>query len=286
VQLAGFIDLLLASQLATGAPSADRIAQTFYLLPISLFGISLAASELPELSRLRSSGDETALLARVRQALRYVAFLNVPTVVGYLAFGYLVTGLYRRGNFGVGDNWLVYLVLCGYATGILATTTSRLLQNTFYALKDTRSPARIAALRVGTSALIAVPLMLWLDGYRLTTLVGPMPGRILYLGSIGIALASGFGAWMELFLLRAALRRKIPGFQLPWREDIRMLGIALAAALPGALVWWWLPPLHPFLEAALVLGTYGAAYLLLSRLTGVAEADAFLGGLRRRLGRR
>ncbi len=286
VQLAGYIDLFLASYLAPGAPSADRFAQMFYLLPISLFGLSVAASELPEMSRLRGEGAAPALLARVRRALRYVAFLNVPTVIGYLAFGLLVVGLFRRGKFDLAQNWLVYLVLCGYTTGILATTTSRLLQNTFYALGDTRSPARIAAMRVGTSALVAVPLMLWLDRYPLSTIAGPLPGRTLYLGSVGLALASGFGAWMELAQLRRALRRKLPDFGLPWRDDLRMLLVAAAAALPGAFVWWLLPPLHPMIEAALVLGTYGAGYLLLARLAGIEEVEAFVGGLKRRLSRR
>src|SRR4029079_1564625 len=69
VQLAGYIDLFLASLLATGAQSADRFAQMFYLLPISLFGISVAASELPELSRLRAEGAGAAMIGRVQRAL-------------------------------------------------------------------------------------------------------------------------------------------------------------------------------------------------------------------------
>ena len=283
VQIAGYLDLFLATLLATGAPAADRIAQTFYLLPIGLFGMSIAASELPEMSRLRGEGAVPALLARVRRALSYVAFLNIPTVIGYLVFGYLVVGLYRQGNFGVPGNWLVYLVLCGYSTGILATTTSRLLQNTFYALGDTRSPARIAALRVGTSVLVAVPLMFFLDRYRLDSLVGPLPGPPLYLGSVGLALASGFGAWMELTQLRAALRRRIPEFELPWREDARMALLALAAGLPGGLVWWALPPLAPILKAILVLGTYGTAYLVFAKLARLEEVESLLAGVRRRL---
>ena len=286
VQLAGYIDLFLATSLATGAASADRFAQMFYLLPISLFGVSVAASELPEMSRLRGEGAAPALLARVRRALRYVAFLNIPTVVGYLAFGYLVVGFYRRGNFSVADNWLVYLVLCGYSTGILATTTSRLLQNTFYALGDTRSPARIAAIRVGTSAAVAIPLMFFLDQFRLDALVGPLPGKTLYLGSLGLAFASGVGAWMELYQLRAALRKRLPEFHLPWREDFRMVLLALAATLPGALVWWLLPAgLRPILEAVLVLGAYGVAYLVLAKLARLEEVESLLAGARRRLGR-
>jgi putative peptidoglycan lipid II flippase len=286
VQLAGYIDLFLASLLFTGAASADRFAQMFYLLPIGLFGVSVAASELPELSRLRAEGAGEAMLARVRRALRYVAFLNVPTVVGYFAFGYLVIGLYRRGLFGAGANWLVYLVLCGYSTGILATTTSRLLQNTFYALGDTRSPARIAAMRVGTSVLMALPLMYLLDRVPLSALVGPLPGAPLFLGSVGLSLASGFGAWMELYQLRRALRRRLPEFELPWREDARMVLIALGAALPAAVVWWLLPAVPILVKAGVVLGTYGLTYLLICRLAGVEEVESFVSGLRRRLKRR
>lgn len=289
VQLAGYIDLFLATSLSIGSASADRFAQLFYMLPIGLFGISVAASELPEMSRLRGEGAAPALLARVRRALSYVAFLNIPTVIGYLAFGYLVVGFYQRGNFGVADNWLVYLVLCGYSTGILATTTSRLLQNTFYALGDTRSPARIAAMRVGTSVLVALPLMYLLDRFPLVSLIGPiagpLPGRTLYLGSVGLALASGFGAWMELYQLRRALRRRLPEFTLPWRDDARMALLALAATLPAALVWWMLPPLRPIFKAVVVLGIYGMSYLLLAKLAHLEEVESLLAGVRRRLKR-
>ena len=66
-----------------------------------------------------------------------MAFLTVPTCIGYLVFGFLfVGGLYRTGQFSLADNWVVYLVLCGYSAGLLATTFSRLMQNAFYALDD------------------------------------------------------------------------------------------------------------------------------------------------------
>jgi putative peptidoglycan lipid II flippase len=283
VQLAGYVDLFLATLLATGAAGADRYAQMLYILPISLFGMSIAASELPELSRLRGEAEAPALLARVRRALGAVAFLNVPTVVGYLAFGYLVVGaVYRRGSFGGADNGLVYLALCGYSTGILATTTSRLLQNTFYALGDTRTPAKIAALRVGAAALIALPLMFWLDRFPVPPAFGPQPpGQRLFLGVLGLSLASGAGAWLELARLRAALRRRLPKFALPWRDELQALLLALAAAAPAGLLWLLLPAsLSGLVKAVPVLLTYGALYLLAAVLAGRPELDA----IARRLG--
>jgi putative peptidoglycan lipid II flippase len=288
VQIAGYVDLFLATLLATGAAGADRYAQMLYILPISLFGMSVAAAELPELSRLRGEAAAPALLARVRRALGAVAFLNVPTVVGYLAFGYLVVGaVYRRGSFGGADNGLVYLALCGYSTGILATTSSRLLQNTFYALADTRTPAKIAAQRVGAAALVAVPLMFWLDRFPVPPAFGAQPpGQRLFLGVLGLSLASGVGAWLELARLRAALRRRLPAFELPWRDDLRILLLALAAAAPAALLWRLLPPsLSGLVKAVPVLLTYGVLYLVAGALAGrpeLAEAAARLGFGRRR----
>jgi len=290
VQIAGYVDLFLATLLATGAAGADRYAQMLYILPISLFGMSVAAAELPELSRLRGEAAAPALLARVRRALGAVAFLNVPTVVGYLAFGYLVVGaVYRRGSFGGADNGLVYLALCGYSTGILATTSSRLLQNTFYALGDTRTPAKIAAQRVGAAALVALPLMFWLDRFPVPPAFGAQPpGQRLFLGVLGLSLASGAGAWFELARLRSALRRRLPEFELPWRDDLRILLLALAAAAPAALLWRLLPPsLSGLVKAVPVLLTYGVLYLVAGGLAGrpeIAEAAARLGLGRRRSG--
>jgi putative peptidoglycan lipid II flippase len=287
VQIAGYVDLFLATLLATGAAGADRYAQMLYILPISLFGMSIAASELPELSRLRGEAAAPALLERVRRALGAVAFFNVPTVVAYLAFGYLVVGaVYRRGSFGGADNGLVYLALCGYSTGILATTTSRLLQNTFYALGDTRTPAKIAAQRVGAAALIALPLMFWLDRFPVPPAFGPQPpGQRLFLGVLGLSLASGAGAWLELARLRAGLRRRLPEFSLPWRDDLRILLLALAAAAPAALLWLLLPAtLTGLVKAVPVLLVYGALYLLAAGLAGRPELGAFAArfGLARR----
>lgn len=285
VQLSGYLDLFLASWLMVGAPSILPYAQTPYMLPVSLFGMSVAAAELPELSRLRRGGGTDALLARVRRSLRQMGFLNVPTCVGYLAFGYLIIGLLlRTGSFQETENWLVYLALCGYSVGLVATTSSRLLQNTFYALGEARTPARIAVWRVALSTVLAVPLMLLLDRIAVTDLVRAA-GDPLRLGAVGLALGSGAAAWLELFLLRRAAARSAPGALVPWRDLGRMTLLALAAAVPAALVWWALPPLHVALRALAVVGVYALGYLLLARLTGAEELGFWLGRFGRRLRR-
>ncbi|GIU85235.1 MAG: hypothetical protein KatS3mg008_2010 [Acidimicrobiales bacterium] len=50
VQVMAYVDLVLASLLAVGAVAALGYAQVLYMLPISLFAMSVAAAELPALS--------------------------------------------------------------------------------------------------------------------------------------------------------------------------------------------------------------------------------------------
>jgi len=65
VQISAYVDAFLASLLPTGAVAALSYAQTLYTLPVSLFGMAVAAAELPVMSG-QLGGDEE--VARVLQA--------------------------------------------------------------------------------------------------------------------------------------------------------------------------------------------------------------------------
>jgi putative peptidoglycan lipid II flippase len=274
-QLSGYLDLFLASFLSVGALGALRYAQLLYMLPISLFGMSVAASELPELSRLTEE-RVSAFTTRLRRSLRQIGFLTVPTVVGYLAFGPLLVGaLFRTGEFGNADTWLVTLVLGGYALGILATTMSRLFQNAFYAIGDTKTPAWIAVTRVAVSTAVAVPAMFWLDTLPLGAVVGPVSDNTLFLGALGLSLGATVGAWVEVWRLRRALRTPMPDARVPWRALGRMTALALAALPPAAGVWALLPSWPVLAVAPLVVGLYAALYLGAAALLAFDELQAW-----------
>jgi len=280
VQISAYFDLVLASLLATGAIAALGWAQTLYVLPVSLFGLSVAAAELPELSRRQGETARAEFTERLSTSLRQMAFLTVPTFTGYVLFGYLLVGaLYRTGQFGVADNWLVYLVLCGYSAGLLATTWSRLLQNTYFALGNTKTPALIAAVRVLVSATTAVPLMLALDRFPVSAVAGETAalGSGLFLGACGLAIASALGAGIELLLLDNRLRARVEGFSLPRAVAVRMLGVSILAALPAGLTWKLLPAMHIALTAAIVVGLYALVYLVTARMFGLSEMRTWFG---------
>ncbi|HYL64020.1 MAG TPA: murein biosynthesis integral membrane protein MurJ, partial [Candidatus Methylomirabilis sp.] len=89
VQISAYVDAFLASFLPVGAVAALANAQTLYLLPVSLFGMSVSASELPQMSG--ALGDETevatALRFRLNAGLRQIALFVVPSIAAFLILG-------------------------------------------------------------------------------------------------------------------------------------------------------------------------------------------------------
>ncbi len=283
-QLGTYVDLALAAFLAEGAVGALGLGQRLYLLPIGLFGVSVAAAELPELARLRGDGEERsrAAAARAQGSLAATSFLVAPTLVGYLALGLGIVGaVYRRGEFGIDDNWLVFLVLAAYSLGLLASSASRLLQSVFFSFGDTRSPARIAAMRLIVAAGLGAVLMIWLDRIPVAEValagwlgpVSPEAVQTLRLGAVGLALGSAVGSWLELVLLLRRLRQREVPVRSPWRAWRRHLPMAILCLLPWAATQTLVPG-PPWIAGVVPVIGFAATYLAVAHLLKVPEARA------------
>ncbi len=279
VQISAYIDNLLASFLSTGAVTALFNAQTLYLLPVSLFGMSVSAAELPLMSG--TTGETAAvheqLRLRLDSGLRRIAFFVVPSMVAFLALGDIVVAvIYQTGRFGATDTTFVWVVLAGASLGLLATTMGRLYSSTFYALRDTRTPLRFAIVRVATAATLG-----YLAAFHLTGLLG-LERRW---GVVGITAAAGLAGWVEFTLLRRALHRRI-GRTGRWAQVLARMW--LAAILAGALAWALrlVTSLDRSLLVGLaILGIYGAAYFVFTIALRVPEGRWLLeraGRIRRR----
>lgn len=274
VQLSGWLDLVLASFLFGGAVATLGYAQLLYMLPISLFGMSVAAAELPELSRRRGSPAEV-LRERSRAALRQIAFLAVPSAVGYLVLGHvIVAAIFERREFVAADTSLVHLTLAGYAIGLIASTMTRLFSSTFFALHDTRTPAKIALVRVILAGVIGGALMFPLER---VTLMG-MP-----LGVVGIAFGAGIAAWVEWVLLRRALRGRIGAVGVDPSPLARMFVAAALAAIAGRGALAIAPELGSIAALFVGLVPFGIVYFGATHLLGLEEASRTVAGLRNRL---
>jgi putative peptidoglycan lipid II flippase len=282
VQISAFIDAMLAGLISTHAVAALNVAQSLYTLPVSLFGMSISAAELPAMSSVVGTTDEIAsqLRQRLDGGLSRIAFFIVPSAMAMLALGDVMTAaLYQTGKFTQDATVYVWGILAGSTIGLLASTLGRMYASTYYALHDTRTPLLFAVIRValttGLGYLCAIPL---------PHALGIDPKW----GAAGLTASAGVAGWIEFALLRRTLNRRIgrTGLSLAY---VTKLWIAAAS---GAGVGWAIKlaigQRHPVVAAALVLVPYGLTYFAISSALGLPEANAVVGrglkilGLRKR----
>lgn len=295
VQLSAYLDNLLATLLGTAAAAALLYAQTIYLLPISLFGMSVAAAELPLMSSAMGSEEEihATLRKRMERGLRLIAFFVVPSVVAFIAIGNALIGaLYQGGRFGSDDTLYVWYILIGSTVGLLAVTLGRLYSSAFYALRDTRTPLKYAVLRVlltgGLGYLFALSLRpLLIAALRFVGV--PLPligGSTVPLGAIALTATAGVAGWIEFALLRWSLRQRIGAVSIAPGYLARLWAAAIAAGAAGAAFYAFVTPriaalLPHFLarirDGIIVCGVFGVMYFIVAILLDVPEARATLG---------
>jgi len=278
VQISAYIDAFLASWLPTGAVSALAYAQTLYTLPVSLFGMSVSAAELPVMSGALGAADEVAGILRMRMnsGLRQITFLVVPSVVGFLALGdVIVAAIYQSGRFTRTDVIYVWGILAGSTVGLLASTLGRLYSSGYYALRDTRTPLRFAIVRVLLTTLLG-----YLAALPLPRLLGIEPRW----GVAGLTISAGIASWVEFTLLQRGIRRRIGqvGVPLAFLAQVWVAALIAAVAARGILIA--IGHRGPILLAVIVLSVYGILFFGVSTLWKLPEADAMLGMLRRRAG--
>jgi len=270
VQISAFVDAMLAGLISPQAVAALTYAQSLYTLPVSLFGMSVSAAELPAMSSALGSQDQIASQLRYRldDGLRRIAFFIVPSVMAMMAFGDVMTGaLYQTGKFGRTDSTYVWGILAGSTIGLLASTLGRLYASTYYALHDTRTPLGYAVIRVllttGLGYVFAIPL---------PHLIGIDPKW----GAAGLTASAGVAGWIEFALLRRSLNRRIGRTGLPVPFILKLWTGAIAGAIVGWGIKLVIPPFHPIIIAVLVLVPYGVAYFGVTALFKIAEAQTVI----------
>lgn len=217
-------------------PAVLGYAQFLYQFPLGVFGIGLATAIFPHLSAKAADGDRLGLADAFQRGLRLSLFVALPAAVG-LAFVArpLIAALYQRNEFTSEDTERVAGALICYSLGLAAYFAQHVVIRTYYALHDSKTPARIALYMVVANL-----------GLNLV-LVFPLQER-------GLALSTALTAYMQLLWLSVRLKRLAPEVQ--WRP--------VAASLIRSLV------ASTMMAAALALWHWGVV-----RQTWLAESDIF-----------
>ncbi|HWZ29632.1 MAG TPA: murein biosynthesis integral membrane protein MurJ [Gemmatimonadales bacterium] len=244
-QLSGLVDALLSTLTGHGGTSTLGYAQLVQVLPVSLFGASVNAVALPDLSREAvAEGADQLLRTRVAMGFRRIAYFVLPSAVAFIALGTVIAGaIFQTGRFAARDSELVGTVLAAYGVGLLGQASVKLFASGFYALRDTRTPVKIAISCLVLAGVSAFVLLRWL-------------------GPAGIALGSSIGWSVSLVFHVRDLNGRIGRIlHAPdWRFFGTALGGALAAGGAGWLAARLAAGLAPIPLALVAFAMFGAVY--------------------------
>lgn len=265
----------LATWLPTGAVSYLQYADRLNQLPMAVVGVAVGTALLPLLSRQITAEDHEGARNSLSRGMEFAALLGLPAAVALIAIpDALIHVLFEGGAFGADAARATADALQAYAIGIPAFIAAKILSTAYFARQDTKGPVRVA-----------VVVLLGNVGVSLV-LIGP-------LGHVGLALAPGLTAWLNVLLLAIGLRRR-GLLQLDPRLAGRLARVTAAAALMGGLAWglgWalqpWLYSTAHGVKMLALAGLIGAAmvgYGLFCLALGAARLGELKGLLRRRGG--
>ncbi len=266
------IGLSLNDHAATVLNLATRVME----LPIGIFTIAVTTVIFPLIAKHAAKADWDKLGLDYHKGLRLVLIINVPAAVGLALLSEPITRLlFQRGAFYADDTALMTPVLATYALGLPFLSFTTVALRGFYALKDTATPMRAAAL----SFVVNIGLSLLLIGQFST---------------VGLALAGNLAVLAQACYLQFHLSRKLPG--LGFAPLVPNLGkIILASAVLGGVVWGGLElvglfelphRIHDLIATMGLIPVAVAVYALLlwvMKIEGRAELDLILQKLRDKL---
>lgn len=214
ISVSRFIGLSLNDHAAAVLNLATRVME----LPIGVFTAAVATVVFPLIARHAARSDWTQLGADYHKGLRFVLIMNVPAAAGLAVLSEpIIRLLFQRGEFHADDTALMTPILAVYALGLPFLSYTTVALRGFYALKDTATPVRAAALSFVVNVVLSVLLMRWFS-------------------TVGLAVASNVAVLVQAWFLQTRLTRKLPGLGFAPLVP-NLVKITAASVLMGLAVW-------------------------------------------------
>lgn len=173
-------------------------AQHLQVVPIGLFGVSLAQAALPVLSSERARGRIEEFKVTLLTTLHQILFLALPATAILIVIRIPVVRLiFGASQFNWEATVLTGLTVAYLAIGLAAQSISLLLVRGFYAMKDTRTPVAITFIVVALNIILSVYFI-----------------KVLRMDVWSIGLAFSLANLLSATLLFTALHFKVGGFDL------------------------------------------------------------------------
>ncbi len=191
LQVAKSVELFLASLISTASYTYFTFGNTVQLLPVGLFGTSIAKAALPTLAR--QADNQAEFRRTLFGALYQIAFLVFPVATVLIVLRIpLVRLIFGTDIFSWESTVQTGMVVSAFALGVFFQAANAVMARGFYALHDTKTPVIIS--------LTAIAINIVADFILI---------KGLHLPAWGLAAAFSFGSLIQAVLLFIFLNKRI-----------------------------------------------------------------------------
>lgn len=157
------VGVALASLVSIGSVTYLTFAQHLQVVPIGLFGATLAQAALPILAYERARGKIEEFKITILTTLHQILFLTLPATAILIVIRIPVVRLvFGASQFDWEATVLTGATLAFLSVGLAAQAISLLLVRGFYALKDTKTPVAVSLVVVSLNILLSVYFIVFL----------------------------------------------------------------------------------------------------------------------------
>jgi putative peptidoglycan lipid II flippase len=214
IQVERIVSLNLASALSAGSFTIFNFARQVYVLPISLFGVSLGQASFPTLADEALDQDQTKFSRTLGKTILQIFFFCLPAAILILILRIpIVRLIFGAKNFPWEATLLTGKALAVFSLSIAPQAAVQLLTRAFYAKKDTRTPLLI---NIATLVLFVVSSYIFTHSFSW--------------GVLGMSISMSLCNALNFFILYLVIRSTIPSLGIS-KEIIKMLFVSALTAL-------------------------------------------------------
>lgn len=161
LQVTRITDLFFTSLIASAALTYYSLADAVRVMPVTLFGVSLAKAALPTLSGIDE--DRTKFKKAFLKTLYQISFLVTPVAATLIVLRIpIVRLLFGTDRFDWEATVQTGLVLSAFALSIPFQSAASLLSRAFYARHNTTTPVKMSIAGVVISTVLSIVFVVFL----------------------------------------------------------------------------------------------------------------------------
>jgi putative peptidoglycan lipid II flippase len=190
-QLNDVINKLFALSISGGETTILKYSLTIWFFPVGIFAVAISTIIFPRISRQAAKNQIENLKETFLTGAKLVNFLLIPSSLGIIFLANpIVKLLFERGEFTPNNTISTATVLSYLALSLVPYGILLILNRTFFALKDSRTPLKVSIFSIFCTIVFNLIF-------------------IRFLKTAGLALSYSLVITINFLILYLLLRRKI-----------------------------------------------------------------------------